>query len=152
MWILYYIINHPSHGFKSIYKLKQGRHKTTVLNPLPWCEFICCERTGARSKTACDNDSFLSIPRRIIRHYFGMCSYVLRRELRQFIGLRMYPTQWFHLLQVLVLWQLVWQVHSLMSTPLWSHHDASDFLYLGIIWWTDSIQVSSNLKHQNKRP
>jgi len=47
-----------------------------------------------------------------------------------------------------MLWQLGWQVYGLMSAPLWCHHNASDFLYLRIIRWTATIQVSGNLCSQ----
>jgi len=114
---------------------------------IPWCKFICRQWTGPGRKTAGDDDSFLTIPWRIICHYFGMSSYVLWGQLWQLIWLRVYPTQWFHLLEVLMLWQLGWQVYGLMSAPLWCHHNASDFLYLRIIWWTATIQVTGNLKH-----
>jgi len=76
-----------------------------------------------------------------------MSSYVLWGQLWQLIWLRVYPTQWFHLLEVLMLWQLGWQVYGLMSAPLRCHHDASYFLYLRIIGWTATIQVSGNLKY-----
>jgi hypothetical protein len=75
---------------------------------IPWCKFICCQRTGSGCETACDDDSFLSIPWSIICHYFGMCSDVLWGQLWQLIRLCVYPTQWFHLLDVLMLWQLGW--------------------------------------------
>lgn len=76
-----------------------------------------------------------------------MSSYVLWGQLWQLIWLCVYPTQWFHLLEVLMLWQLGWQVYGLMSAPLRCHHNASDFLYLRIIGRTATIQVSGNLKH-----
>jgi len=76
-----------------------------------------------------------------------MSSYVLWGQLWQLMWLGVYPTQWFHLFEVLMLWQLGWQVYGLMSAPLWCHHNASDFLYLRIIRWTATIQISSNLKH-----
>jgi len=76
-----------------------------------------------------------------------MSSYVLWGQLWQLIWLCVYPTEWFHLLEVLMLWQLGWQVYGLMSAPLRCHHNASDFLYLRIIGWAATIQVASNLKH-----
>lgn len=118
-------------------------HLTTV----PWRKFIRSQRARAGGKTACDDDCFLSIPRRIICHYLRVRSYVLWGELRQFIWLSVYPAQRLHLLEVLVLWQLARQVHGLMGAPLRSHDDASDLLYLGVIGRTDTIQVSSNLKY-----
>jgi len=114
---------------------------------IPLCKFICRQWTGPVRKTACDDDIFLTIPWRIICHYFGMSSNVLWGQLWQLIWLCVYPTQWFHLLEVLMLWQLGWQVYSLMSAPLRCHHNSSDFLYMRIIRWTATIQVTGNLKH-----
>jgi len=114
---------------------------------IPWCKFIRCQWIGPRRKTARDDDRFLAIPWRIICHYFGMSSYVLWGQLWQLIWLCVYPTEWFHLLEVLMLWQLGWQVYGLMSAPLRCHHNASDFLYLRIIGWAATIQVAGNLKH-----
>lgn len=54
-------------------------------------------------------------------------------------------------LEVLVLGQLARQVHSLVGTPLWYHHDAADLLYLGVIWWAHPIQVSCNLETRGSR-
>lgn len=45
-----------------------------------------------------------------------------------------------------MLGQLARQVHSLVSAPLWHHHDAADLLHLGVIWWAHPIQVSCNLE------
>jgi hypothetical protein len=44
-----------------------------------------------------------------------MSSYVLWGQLWQLMWLGVYPTQWFHLFEVLMLWQLGWQVYGLMS-------------------------------------
>lgn len=46
--------------------------------------------------------------------------------------------------------QLVGQVDSLVSSPLWHHDDAADLLHLGVVWWTGSIQVAGNLDRQRK--
>ena len=45
-----------------------------------------------------------------------------------------------------MLGQLARQVHSLVSAPLWYHHNAADLLHLGVIWWAHPIQVSCNLE------
>ena len=36
----------------------------------------------------------------------------------------------------------------LMSTPLWGHGNASNFLDLGVVWWAYAIQIPSNLGAQ----
>lgn len=54
-------------------------------------------------------------------------------------------------LEILMLGQLARQVHSLVGTPLWYHHDAADFLHLGVIWWANPIQVSCNLETRRSR-
>lgn len=45
--------------------------------------------------------------------------------------------------------QLVGQVDSLVSSPLWDHNDAPDLLHLRVVWWTGAIQVSSNLEEKD---
>lgn len=47
--------------------------------------------------------------------------------------------------EVLMAWQLVGQVDSLVGSPLWHHDDAADLLHLGVVWWAGSIQVAGNL-------
>lgn len=42
--------------------------------------------------------------------------------------------------------QLVGQVNSLVSPPLWHHDDTTDLLHLGVVWWTRAIQVACNLE------
>lgn len=44
--------------------------------------------------------------------------------------------------------QLVGQVDSLVSSPLWHHDNAANLLHLGVVWWTSSIQVASNLEQE----
>lgn len=44
--------------------------------------------------------------------------------------------------------QLVGQVDSLVSSPLWHHDDAADLLHLGVVRWTRAIQVAGNLDRQ----
>lgn len=50
--------------------------------------------------------------------------------------------------EVLMTRQLVGQVDSLVSSPLWHHDDAADLLHLGVVWWTGAIQVAGNLYRQ----
>lgn len=54
-------------------------------------------------------------------------------------------------LEVLMLGQLARQVHSLVSAPLWYHHDAADLLHLGVIWWAYPIEVPCNLETRGSR-
>lgn len=65
-------------------------------------QLVRCERTGAGCETASDNDGLLTIPDGILRHNPGVRGYILRRELRQLVWLRMYPSQRLHLLQILM--------------------------------------------------
>lgn len=46
--------------------------------------------------------------------------------------------------------QLIGQVDSLVSSPLWHHNDASDLLHLRVVWWTGAIQVSSDLEEKKE--
>lgn len=52
-----------------------------------------------RKLPASDDDRLFAVPSRVVGHYFSVCSDVLRRELRQFIGLSVHPTKRLHLLQ-----------------------------------------------------
>lgn len=54
-------------------------------------------------------------------------------------------------LEIFMLGQLARQVHGLVGTPLWYHHDATYFLHLGVIWWANPIQVSCNLETRRSR-
>ena len=62
---------------------------------------------------ACDDDGLLWVPDGVVSHHSGMQRHVLRRELRQLIGLRVHPPQWLHLLQVVMGRELGREVHRL---------------------------------------
>lgn len=96
-----------------------------------------------------NGNGFLSVPRRVVGHYLGMSGDVLRRQLWQLIRLRVNPPKRLHLLEVLVLRQSVGQVDRLMGAPLWHQRYAPDLLHLRVVRWTDSIQVTGNLKRSN---
>lgn len=53
-------------------------------------------------------------------------------------------------LEILVLWQLIGQVNSLMGAPLWHHHNTANFFHLWIIWRTCAIQITRNLEENDK--
>jgi len=50
------------------------------------------------NRPAGDDDGFLAVPDRIVRHHLGVGRDVLRRQLRQLVGLRVNPAQRLHLL------------------------------------------------------
>ena len=49
-------------------------------------------------------------------------------------------------LKVFMARQLVGQVDSLVSPPLWYHDDTTDLLHLGVVWWAGAVQVTCNLE------
>jgi len=55
-------------------------------------------RTPSMNRPAGDDDGFLAVPDRIVRHHLGVGRDVLRRQLRQLVGLRVNPAQRLHLL------------------------------------------------------
>lgn len=62
--------------------------------------------------------------------YFRVHSHILRRQLRTFVWLGVNPSERLQLFQVIMLWERGRQIHLLMVTPLWHHHDASNLLHL----------------------
>lgn len=57
-------------------------------------------------KPAGNDDCLLSIPGWIVGHDFSMGGYILRRQLGQFIGLCVYPSQRLHFLNKETAWSL----------------------------------------------
>lgn len=57
----------------------------------------------------------------------------------------MNPAERLHLLEVLVLRQLVWQVYSLVSAPLGRHHDTPDLLHLRVVRRAVAVEVATDL-------
>ena len=76
-----------------------------------------------------DNRLF-PVPGRVFCHDLGVSRDVLRRQLRQLIGLSVDPSERLELLQVLVVRQHRREVDSLVGTPLRRHHDATNFFHL----------------------
>ena len=111
-------------------------------------EFVGHQRAGSGGEAARDDHRLLSVPRGVVGHHFGVGGDVLRRELRQLVGLRVHPAERLQILQVLVLRQLIGQVNRLVRAPLRRHHDAADLLHLRIIRRADSVQVSGDLRSQ----
>ena len=72
----------------------------------------------------------------------------LWRELRQFIGLGVNPAKGLELTQVLVLWQSLGHVDSLMRAPLRWHDNAPNLLDLTIVRRRDAVEVATNLRAQ----
>jgi hypothetical protein len=62
------------------------------------CQLVRGQRHRAWRERTRDDNGLLAVPRRVIIHDLGMCRDVLRRQLRQFIRLRMNPAQRFHIL------------------------------------------------------
>lgn len=56
------------------------------------------------------------------------------------------PSEVTQYLEVLVLWELVGEMHGLVGSPLRHHHDAADLLHLGVIRGAGAIQVTCNLE------
>ena len=54
-------------------------------------------------------------------------------QLRELVRLGVDPTQWFHLLQVVMVREHGGQVHVLVGAPLWNQNHTSDLLYLRIV-------------------
>ena len=77
-----------------------------------------------------------------------MRRYVLRRQLRQLVRLRVHPAERLQVFEVLVLRQLDGQVDRLVRSPLRRHHDAANLLHLRIVRRTDAVQVAGDLGAQ----
>ena len=54
-------------------------------------------------------------------------------------------------LEILVLGELVGQVHCLVGAPLGRHHNAPDLLHLGVVWGTHPVQVARDLQVEETR-
>ena len=102
------------------------------------------------SEPARDDDCFLAIPRRVVGHDARMRGDVLRRQLRQLVGLCVHPAKRLEVAQVLVLRQQVRQVHGLVRTPLRRHHDTANLLDLRVVGRADAVQVTGNLEKQEE--
>lgn len=61
---------------------------------VPWSKLISGQRTGSRCKGTSNYYRFLSVPLRILSHYFCMRCNILWSQLRKFIRLRVNPAQW----------------------------------------------------------
>lgn len=72
----------------------------------------------------------------------------LGRELRQFVGLSVNPSQRLHIFKMIVLWQISGQIDRLMGTPLRRQNDTTDLLDLRIVAGTDAVHVAGNLRPQ----
>ena len=62
------------------------------------CQLEGGERAGAWSEAARDGDGLLPVPAGVGSHDLGLRGNVLWGELRQFVGLRVHPPQWLHVL------------------------------------------------------
>lgn len=47
-----------------------------------------------------------------------------------------------------MLWQLPWEMHGLVRSPLGHHYNAPDLLHLGVIGRAHSVEVTCNLGTQ----
>ena len=101
-----------------------GKLLTWYLSPL------CIDYHLVNAIPASDDDSLLAVPRWIVSHDLGVRRDILRRQLRQFIGLRVDPAERLHLLEIFVLRHGVGQMDGLMRAPLRNHHDVADFFDL----------------------
>jgi len=60
----------------------------------------------------------------------------------------MHPPQRFQVAEIIVVWQVMRDVHHLMVAPLRRHYHAPNLFYLGVVWWGDAVQVPSDLSAQ----
>ena len=60
----------------------------------------------------------------------------------------MNPSQWLHVFQQRVLWQVMRQAAALISCNLWNHDDAFNLLHHFIVFWCNSKHVACNLNSQ----
>lgn len=66
-------------------------------------------------------------------------------QLGQLVGLRVYPAQGLHLLEILMVGQHGGKVDVLMGAPLGYEHDTSDLFDLGVVWGRHSVQIATYL-------
>ena len=92
------------------------------------------------------NNCLLSVPAHRLAHYLSMHSNILRCQLWQLIGLSVDPAQRLHLLEVLVVRQHGWEMDVLVGTPLGDQYHTPDFLYLGVIGWGHTVQITRYLQ------
>mmetsp|Transcript_39072 Transcript_39072/g.85881 ORF Transcript_39072/g.85881 Transcript_39072/m.85881 type:complete len:419 (+) Transcript_39072:398-1654(+) len=111
-------------------------------------ELVRAQRHRARREGARDDDGALAVPRLVLGHDFGVGRHVVRRELRQLVGLRVQPAERLHALEVLVVRQHARQVHRLVRAPLRDHDNAADLLDLRVIRRRDAVHVPGDLGTQ----
>mmetsp|Transcript_51851 Transcript_51851/g.121766 ORF Transcript_51851/g.121766 Transcript_51851/m.121766 type:complete len:1251 (+) Transcript_51851:175-3927(+) len=111
-------------------------------------ELVGGQRARTRRERARDQDRLLDVPGLVGLEDGGVLGHVLRRELRELVGLRVHPAQRLQVLEVLVVRQLVRQRRALVVAELRGHDDAADLLDRGVVGGAHAVEVAGDLRAQ----
>mmetsp|Transcript_25456 Transcript_25456/g.58664 ORF Transcript_25456/g.58664 Transcript_25456/m.58664 type:complete len:229 (+) Transcript_25456:148-834(+) len=122
---------------------------TSVLVRLTPLEALWGDPIGRQGDTsgceaAGDDDCLICQPGLVVGKHLGMEGDILGAQVRLFMWLRVDPTKWFKITQVIMIRELLRQRDTVVRADLGHHHHAPDFLHLRVIRWGDTIQVCSD--------